>query len=281
MSKIAIVTDSTCSMPPALVQKYGINVLPQVLIWGPETYRDGVDIQPAEFYTRLATAKVMPSTSQVTPAGFKNIYDQLLQEGYEILTVLISQRLSGTVNSAEQAKAMLPGAKIEIVDSYSTAMAMGFVVIEAAKAVQAGASLADARALVERKMNDTGVILTPDTLEFLHRGGRIGNATRFLGTALNIKPLLNLQDGIIEPLERVRTRRKALQRILELVAQRAAGRPVRLAALHANARPEAEELLNEAKGRLNVIEGLVHDVSPVIGANVGPGTVAITWMVEG
>ena len=280
MSKIALVTDSTSSMPQELVEKYGIIVAPQVLIWGEETFEDGVDIMPGEFYTRLAKATIMPSTSQVTVAKFLEIYKQLLDQDYQILTIVISSKLSGTLNSAIQAKAMMQAdAPIEIIDSNSTAMGMGFHLLAVARAIQQGASLAGCVALAQKAIGQTGIFFAVDTLEFLHRGGRIGGATRFLGTMLNFKPILEVRDGRVEPIERVRTRGKSLGRIVELAAEQINGRtPVRLASLHANAPEDARAVLKEATEKLNPIETYFSEVSPVIGANAGPGVVGLVYM---
>jgi DegV family protein with EDD domain len=280
MPKIALVTDSTSSMPQELVDKYGIIVAPQVLIWGNETFEDGVDIMPNEFYQRLSKASVMPSTSQVTVPKFLEIYQKLLAQDYQILNIVISSKLSGTVNSAEQAKAMLPqGAPVEIVDSNSTAMAMGFHLLAVARAIEQGASLADCVALAYKAQEHTGVYFAVDTLEFLHRGGRIGGATRFLGTALNIKPILELRGGQVEPAEQVRTRHKSLSRIIELVSKQIGNRtPVHLASLHANAPADAVFVLDKASELLNPVERYCSEVSPVIGANAGPGVVGLVYM---
>jgi len=282
MSKIAFITDSTAYIPPELCEQYNITMLPQILIWGEETFRDGVDIQPDVFYQRLSTARVMPSSSQVSPADFQGAFQRLLDDGYEVLAVLISQKLSGTIASATQARARFPeDAPIEIVDSRTTAMAMGFQILHAARAArEGGLSLAEARALVEASRERTGVILTPETLEFLHRGGRIGGATRFLGTALKIKPILHVDGGRVEPLERVRTRKRAKRRIIEVVAERVGDAPVHIAFLHANAAEEAAEMLQMAKEKLNIVEEIYAPVSPVIGAHVGPGTLAVAYMAE-
>lgn len=280
MAKIAIVTDSTSYLPQHYVKEYSITVLPQILIWGDETQRDGVDIQPTQFYERLKNAKVMPSTSQVTPAAFKEAYEKLSGEGYEILAILISSRLSGTIDSAQQAQELMPSAKVTIFDSLTAAMALGFQVLAAARAIAGGASMAETVKLLDRERDNTGVILTPETLEYLHRGGRIGNASRFLGTALNIKPILQVHEGRVEPLERVRTRRKALQRLVEIIEERAAGKPVRLAAQHANELAGAQEVLQMAKEKMDIIESFIADVSPVIGTHVGPGTVAVSYHVQ-
>src|SRR3990172_100410 len=178
MSKIAVVTDSTAYIPSDLVKKHNITVTPQVLIWGGETFQDGVDIQPDEFYARLKTAKVMPTTSQVSPVAMKSTFEALIEKDYDVLGIFVSARLSGTIQSAVQAIDMLgsAGKKVTIVDSNSTAMAMGFQVLTVARAVEDGVSLADAVALAERAREHTGVYFAVDTLEFLHRGGRIGGA---------------------------------------------------------------------------------------------------------
>ena len=174
MSKIAVVTDSTTYLPADLVKKYNISVAPQVLIWGDQVYKDGVDIQSQEFFTRLKTAKVMPTTSQVAIVSFQEIFQNLVNSGYdEILAILVSSKLSGTVQSAAQAKDMMGLArdKVHIVDSQSVAMALGFQALAVARAIEDGASLDDAKALAERSHENTGVFFAVDTLEFLHRGG--------------------------------------------------------------------------------------------------------------
>jgi DegV family protein with EDD domain len=279
MTKVAIVTDSTSYIPKDILDQYPISVAPQVLIWGEQSYEDGVDISPSEFYTRLKGAKVLPSTSQVTPKSFNKIFGQLLAEDYQVLALLISEKLSGTIASAVQALEMHPGAPIEIVDSYSTAMALGFQVLTVARAAKDGASLAECKALAESARQHTGVIFAVDTLEFLHRGGRIGGASRFLGTALNIKPILELVDGRVEPVERVRTRQKSLERLLELAAERIGSRrPVRLATLHAQAPDEARMLLDMGLKRFNAVEQVFSEVSPVVGNHTGPGTVGVAFM---
>jgi len=280
MSKIALVTDSTCSIPKDLTDKYNIIVAPQILLWGNETFEDGVNITPSEFYTRIKKASVMPSTTQVTVAKFLEIYQHLLDQDYQILSILISSKLSGTVNSAVQAKSMLPpDALIEIVDSNSTAMAMGFHLLTVARAIKQGATLSECTALAQKATEHTGVFFAVDTLEFLHRGGRIGGATRFMGTVLNFKPILELRDGRVEPIERVRTRRKSLDRIVELAVEQIGGRtPVRLSSLHANAPEDAKFVLEEASAKLNPIETVYSEVSPVVGVHAGPGVVGLVYM---
>ncbi len=281
MSKVAIVTDSTAYIPDDLLERYSIAVTPQILIWGDETFQDGVDILPDEFYKRLRTAKVMPTTSQVAIVTMKATFEKLLEAGYDVLGIFISAKLSGTMQSAIQAREMLPKAapKIIVLDSNSTAMAMGFHVLTAARAAQAGANLAECQKLAEEAQKHTGVYFVVDTLEFLRRGGRIGGAQAMLGSALNLKPLLELRDGRIEPVEKIRTKSKAINRMIELVIEHVAGRtPVRLATLHANVEDEAKSALAAAATRLNPVEQILASVSPAIGTHAGPGTVGLAYM---
>jgi DegV family protein with EDD domain len=185
------------------------------------------------------------------------------------------------VQSANEAKALMgsAGQKISIVDSRSTAMALGFQALAVAKAAAGGANMADCIALAEKSKQHVGVIFTVETLEFLNRGGRIGGAQRFLGTLLDTKPVLALQDGRVEPVDRVRTKRKALERVLELVKEQVAGRtPLRLATLHANAAEEAKALLAQAEQALKPTESIIAEVSAAVGVHAGPGTVGLTFM---
>ncbi len=278
MEKIAVVTDSTAYIPPELIKQYGMRVAPLAVIWDGKTLHDDVDITPAEFYARLKVSKSMPTTSQTTPEEFTKIFSPLLSEGKSILGVFISSTLSGTIDSAMQVKKTMPTAPIEIVDSGSSAMALGFVALAAARAVQSGASMAEAAKVARQAAEVSNLIFVVDTLEFLHRGGRIGGARRFLGTALNLKPLLTVVDGKIDALESVRTKAKATQRMLDLVEERIGDRrPLRLSPLHAAAPEEAKALMKAAQDRFHPDECILSEVSPAIGAHVGPGTVGIAW----
>jgi DegV family protein with EDD domain len=251
------------------------------LIWGEETYKDGVDIESQEFFTRLKSTKVMPTTSQVSIPSFQEIFDNLVKQDYEVIALLVSAKLSGTNQSANQARDLMgpAGEKIHIVDSQSVAMALGFQAMAVARAIEDGADLKDAIELAERAHRNTGVFFAVDTLEFLHRGGRIGGAQRFVGTMLNMKPILAIQDGRVEGIERIRTKSKAKDRVLEMVIEKVGGRtPVRLATLHANAADEAKELLERATKELNPIETIFTEVSPTVGTHAGPGTVGLAFM---
>jgi DegV family protein with EDD domain len=281
MSSIAVVTDSTAYIPDALVRQYEITVAPQILLWDEQTYHDCVDIQPDEFYTRLKGTRVMPTTSQVPVVTMQDIFQRKLDEGRQVLGIFLSAKLSGTMQSAFQAREALGAApdRIAVVDSNATAMAMGFQVLAAARAVAQGASLTECEALVEKSKSHVGVYFAVDTLEFLYRGGRIGGGQRFIGSALNLKPILALKDGRIEAEDRVRTRTKALDRILELVKADVDGKSqIRLATLHANAEADAVQLLARAGRELGAIETVLSSLSPVVGAHAGPGTVGLAYM---
>lgn len=281
MAKIAVVTDSTTYLPVELAKKHNISTVPLVIIWDGQTYKDGVDIQSVEFFQRLKTSKSMPTTSQAAVISFQEVFQDLVDKDYEVLTILISSKLSGTVQSAHQARDLMGNArgKIHVVDSQSVAMALGFQALAVARAIESGANLKDAVALAERSHEYTGVFFAVDTLEFLHRGGRIGGAQRFLGTMLNMKPILAIQDGRVEGIERIRTKSKAHDRVLELVYEKANGKsPVHLATLHANAAEDAKALLARAEQALNPVESVFSEVSPVVGTHAGPGTVGLAYM---
>ena len=283
MSKFALVTDSTAYVPTELIQKHNISVVPLILVWGDEMFEDGVDILPKEFYTRLKTAKVMPSTSQATPAKMQAIFQSLVDQGMDVLGMFISSKLSGTMQSAMQAKDMMgsAGEKVTLVDSQCTSMALGFQVLAAARAMDAGASLQECAAIAEKAHEKAGLFFAVDTLEFLHRGGRIGGAQRFIGSALNLKPILALKDGRVEGVERIRTKGKAQDRILELVSEKVKGKSnIRLATVHANAAEDAKILLDRAAQALNPSETFVTDLSPVVGTHAGPGTVGLAFMTD-
>lgn len=283
MSKFTLVTDSTAYIPGEYLSKYNITVTPQILIWDNETFRDGVDIQPDEFYTRLKSAKVMPTTSQVTPATMQETFQKLVDQGQDVLGIFISSKLSGTLQSAIQAKDMMgsAGGKVTLVDSQSTAMALGFQVLAAARAMEKGADVKECATLAEKARERTGVFFAVDTLEFLHRGGRIGGAQRFIGSALNLKPILALKEGKVEGVDRIRTKSKAHDRIIELVTEQIKGKAnIRLSILHANAADDARKLLDRATAELSPVETVFTEVSPVVGTHTGPGTVGLAFMFD-
>jgi DegV family protein with EDD domain len=280
-NKVAIVTDSTAYLPENFLKQYHITITPLSVIWGENIYRDGVDLLPGEFYSRLEKSKTMPTTSQVTPGVMQDTFKTLLEQGYDVLGVFLSSRISGTYQSAVQALDMMGNisGKIEVMDSLWTTMALGWPVLTAARAAEAGESLAECKKITEHACANIGVLFVVETLEFLRRGGRIGGAQALLGTALNLKPILEMREGRIESVERIRTKHKAMRRVVEIVADRIRGSvPIRLAVTHANCETDARILLDLASAQLNPVETMLCPLSPVIGAHAGPGTVALNYM---
>lgn len=286
MSKVATVTDSTAYIPVEASNGYNIQSVPLQIIWGSETLKDGIDITPNQFFDRLSNSKTVPTTSQPSPAAFKEIYEKLAAAGYDIFSVHISSKLSGTMDSATQARAMLPDVHIEVHDSLNTSMGLGFQVMAAARAAEQGASLAECKLIAEEARDNTGVIFVLNTLEFLRRGGRIGGAAAFLGTALNLKPILEVSHGKIEGVDKVRTWSKGVDRLLDLFEERVNKRtPVRIAALYggADAKEEAKGVLERARQRYGdglVTETMLTSVSPVIGVHTGPGVIGLSYHVK-
>ncbi|MFH1446245.1 MAG: DegV family protein [Chloroflexota bacterium] len=277
MPKIAIVTDSSANIPPELLSQYNITIVPLVLIWDEKIYQDGIDIQANEFYDKLVQSDTIPTTSQATIPTFMKNFKYLSEQGFDILTIVISSKLSGTLDSAIQAKKALPDANIELVDSLTTSVPLAMLVVLVAKAAKNGATLAECKALAEKALSKIHLFFAVDTLEYLHKGGRIGGAARFLGTALGLKPILELSNGVIEARERVRTSKKAHARLLELVGEVISDhKPLNsIGIIAANAPDVADFLLNECKTRFKPQEIMLGTLSPAIGTHTGPGTVGV------
>ena len=279
MKKVAIITDSTAYLPQEMLDSLGISVVPLTVNWDGVSYRDGIDIQPDEFYTRLAKSDTLPTTSQSTVGDYSMVFERLIAQDRDILALPISSGISGSINSAIQAAKMFPKASIEVLDTRLVSMALGFQVLAAARAAADGASLEECTKIAKEAYNHIGVYFVVDTLKYLHAGGRIGGAKRFMGTALRIKPVLEIRDGKIEAVKSVISMKKAVEAMIELVEKDIAGRtPVRVSVFHALAEEEAKELLDLIVKKFNAVEGILSYVSPVVGSHVGPGTLSIAYM---
>jgi len=279
--RIVIVTDSTAHIPASALGQFEIPVIPLWLLWGEERFRDNVDIDPATFYQRLPSSKVFPSTSQPSAGEFVDFFRKAASEADAVVGVFISSKLSGTVASARAALADLPDLTIRVVDSLSTSMGLGFAVLAAAQAAHEGRSLDEVVAAAEQVCQRVEVLFAVDTLEYLYRGGRIGGAKRLMGTALNLKPLLEINDGRIEALASIRTKRKAVQQLLQVTEERLAGRPLAAAAVLDVAAPEeGDALAAEVAQRFGLSTVHRTAVSPVIGSHAGPGTVGLCFYAE-
>lgn len=274
---IKVVTDSTAYLPEEVVQEYDIRVVPLYVHFGEEAFREGVDLSVEEFYSRLKAAPQLPTTSQPSAGEFLEVFQELTGDGHEVIVLTISSKISGTWNSARAAKEMLPDAPISVIDSLSTAVGLELMVDAAIQGAAAGATRQEIVDQVEQIREKIRLFFVVDTLEYLAKGGRIGNARAFLGTVLKVKPILVLHDGAIEPLEQVRTKRKAVARILELVGECIGdgGSHARVALTHALAPEETKALGQEIHSRLACAEPSMSDLGPVIGTHTGPGAIAV------
>ncbi len=278
--RIAVVTDSTADIPREIVQQYGIYVVPQILIMGDQTWQDGVDIDPPAFYELLRTSPHFPASSQPSVTSFQEVFSQLSTEADGIVAVLVSNELSGTVNSALTAASNLPELPIEIVDARAVSMQLGLTVLAAARAAAAGGDLQSVANAARDLIGRVYVYFIVDTLEYLHRGGRIGAASRLVGTALSLKPVLAICDGVVTPVTKVRTRRKALDTLFSLLEkQLAEGDQVHMAVLHVAAPEEAARLAEQLEARFKPVETIRTECGPVIGTHAGPGTVGVAFYV--
>jgi DegV family protein with EDD domain len=276
MPKVSIVTDSTADLPAPVAHGLGVHVVPLKVIFGEEVYRDGVDIEPDTFYRRLVSGE-LAATSQPSPGEFEAVYRELLEKGQSVVSIHISRHLSGTMNSAEAARTVFPGADITVVDSKLVAAALGLVVKAAARTARDGGTRDDVLTMVRKTMRETRVLFCVESLEYLRRGGRIGKAQALLGTILNINPILAVHEGIIQPFEKVRGRKVALRRLAEVAVQEAGDRPVVCGVLQ-GANPEAAAmltgLLQDLPPGSTVEQGTV---GPVVGAHAGPGVFGVTF----
>ena len=278
---IKIVTDSTAGIPEAMVREHDIRIIPLYVHFGEEAFKEGIDITNEQFYERLRTSASLPTTSQPSVGEFHEIFKELTDAGHEVLALTISSKLSGTWNSAMGALEMLPGAPISVVDSLSTSLGMYMLVESALGKIAAGATRQEVAVHLEELKGRLNILFVVDTLEYLAKGGRIGNAKAFLGTLIKVKPLLVLENGVIEPCEQVRSKGKALARMLELVEQKVAGQGAQahVAIAHGMALDEALAFRKEVVARLGCAEPPVSEVGTVLGAHLGPGVVAIAAYV--
>ena len=282
MNKVAIMSDSSAYIPQAYVDQYNLSIVPLTVNWQGKSYYDGIDIHATEFYQQLAASKEVATTSQVTMGQFLEVFSELLGKGKDVLYMGISKGLSATVDSALQAKKELGDPEnLIVMDTSLVSMALTLMVLEVARAAEKGASLAECYQLAQDAFPRIGVYFTVNTLEYLHRGGRINTAKRLLGSALNLQPIMMIREGKIEFVESVRSEKKALNRLVELIEKDIAGRkPVRIGPFHALAYDDMITLEEIARERLEPIEVIRSEVSPVIGCHVGPGTVSMAYIVD-
>jgi DegV family protein with EDD domain len=274
---IKIVTDSTAGLPEAMIREHDIRIIPLYVHFGEQAFKEGIDISTEQFYERLRMAKSLPTTSQPSVGEFHEVFKELTGAGHEVLALTISSKLSGTWNSAMGALEMLPGAPISVVDSLCTSLAMYLLVESALREIAGGATRQQVAAHLEQLKGQLHIMFVVDTLEYLAKGGRIGNAKAFMGTLIKIKPLLILENGVIEPCEQIRSKGKAVARMLELIEQKLAGQGAQahVAIAHGMALDEALAFRKEVVARLGCAEPPISEVGAVLGTHTGPGVVAI------
>ncbi|WP_379133513.1 DegV family protein [Paenibacillus sp. sgz500958] len=281
MNRTIIVTDSTSDIPPAMAEALNIEVVPLTLMFGDEAFRDNLDMTPEQFYERLPRSSQLPTTSQPSPVEYMNVYRNILERypHSPILSFHISSGLSGTYQSAVLAKSMLEdeGELITVVDSLSASYGFGFMVTHAARLAAEDKSPEDILKSVEQMRQSRKLYFLVDTLEYLQKGGRIGKASAFLGTLLNIKPILSIDaEGIIYAVEKVRGRKKAVARMIELFKEDLKGvNNINVAVGH-TAEPESgKEFMQELAGHFTLEEQVLTNIGPVVGSHVGNGTLAV------
>lgn len=277
-ARVAVVTDSTCNLPKELVEKYGIFVIPQILNWDGESLLDGIDITPEAFYERLASSDTIPTTSQPSAGEFFDFFQGVAEKAESIVAILISDELSGTLDSARAAANMIEDTPIEIVDSRSASMGLGLITLAACRSVEQGGNHVEAADVARALVPKMRVYFVVDTLEFLHKGGRIGGAQRLIGSMLSMKPVLRIDNGRIEPVARIRTKRKAMSHLLDVVFDEISGETdVHAAVISASAPEEGTRVFNKIKERIQPAELSLCELTPVVGTHAGPGTVGVAY----
>jgi len=277
---VRIVTDSLSDITPEFAKELGIDVVPVYVRFGKEVFRDRIEMSTDEFYRRLVQGDVFPTTTQPSPGDFLEVFKRLAKETNEILVVTLSSKLSGTYQSALQAKSLMEGEKcrIEVIDSLKVIMGLGLIMISAVRAAKAGASLDQLVDLVRKAIPSSHSVMFFDTLKYLAKGGRIGKAQGLLGSLLAVKPILTLKDGEVTPLTRVRSRTAGLDYLYKFVASFA--KIGGLAVEYATTPAEAEQLASRL-GALYPKDHIIRaTVSPVIGTYVGPHVLSVSVLEE-
>lgn len=279
---IAVVTDSCASIPPDLVESLQIEVVPYYIHRGNETLRDLVDVSHDEFFQWLPTADTLPTTANPGPGDYLSAFTRAAEQAEGIVSVHMTSKGSGAYQSAcigrEMAETQLPGVQIEVIDTLQVSMVHGWAAIEAARAAQAGGDLEQVAAAA-RYVADTGwMIQTADTLKYLYMGGRIGRAQHLVGSLLNVKPLIGMEEGIITPLGKARTRSKAYAKMLELMRERnPADIPIKIGITHVAASEQAQLLLEMVEQAFDCREAVTSQLSPALGVHTGPGMVGVNF----
>jgi DegV family protein with EDD domain len=280
---IAVITDSTCDIPNELIEKYGIVVVPQYIIWDGKQYRDRVDLQPIEFYNRLETDPNRPTTAQAGIGDFMTAIEKVVEQGAtEAVILTVSSAMSGTYNMAKQA-AESASIRVEVIDSKGPTMSLGWQVLAAARARDEGASLDEIVEKVAKVRSGMVQLVAMETLEYLQYGGRIGDAVKWVGTILKVKPLVSIdhESGRVQPIGLARTQHAVKEMLYKrFFEQFTDGKKLHVAVLHGNALNEAQKLVERIMEEFHPVELLVNITGPVLGINTGPGALALCGYAE-
>lgn len=283
MPEVAVVTDSTASIPEALIEALRIHWVPYYVNIGHEARRDLVTVTRDEFYRWLPTARELPTTASPGPGDYLTLYERLAEQGSrEIISLHMTARGSGAYQAASIARSLLselrPALQVTVIDTENVSMCQGWMAIEAARAARAGRTLGEIAGLIRRMLPVTRMIQTADTLKYLYMGGRIGRAKHLLGSLLNIRPLIGMEHGEITPLGQVRSRGQAYQAMADMI-EAAVGplAKIKIAYVHAAAAAECEAIKRLVERRLTCVESLIAELSPALGVHSGPGTAGVCY----
>ncbi len=280
MKKVAIVTDSTATIPPALLKELDIHMIPLILNVDGSSYKDGIDITPDAFYQLMRSSQSLPTTSSPSMGDFVRVYAAAGREAAGIVSIHLPANLSAIYMTALKASQLVDGPPIYVLDSRTVSMAQGFAVVEAARKAASGASLKEVVAHARAIAKQGRIYVMLETLEYLHRGGRIGDAASLLGGILHIKPVVYVLDGQVKPLSKPRTREKGREQMMKEMEKQAKGRPIHAAIVQADALEEAEAFKRQVEKHFACKELYITEFTPVMGAHAGPGILGIAFYVE-
>jgi len=272
-----IITDSTADLTKEEYEKHNIRFVPLTIHLGEKSWRDFYDIEPDEYYSMLRNTRAFPSTSQPSPQDFVDVFAPLVSAGEQVLSIHLSSKLSGTYQSALLAKNQFPGAQIEVLDSLQASLGLGLILMLCAERIASGANFEEVVGLARKLAETVDTYFSVDSLEYLQRGGRIGKAQALLGTLMKVKPLLTLNGGEVQPLEKIRTTDRLLNRFVEIVKKAAEDSPIRLS----TGESDNTDLVSRLLSQLLAVPGVsfVHrcKLGGVITSHAGPGALAITF----
>jgi len=285
VDKVVIVTDTTACIPPQLVEKFGIEVVPVVFIFEEKSYRDGIDMTASEFYARLKRAKKPPTTSGSLPQPYFDAYQKASRKVASILCITAPSKLSGMFNSAQlaagTARESIPGITIKVLDCTTAAVGQGLVVLAAARAASSGKNLAEVIETAEKVMKQVTLLGSLDTLYYLVKGGRVPKAAAIASSLLQIKPIFTVTDGEAHPVTNARTMNGAEKRMLKIMKQKTTkSQPLHAAVMHADALDRAIKLRDQIASQFNCVELFITEFTPVMGVHTGPGVIGVAFYTD-